>query len=121
METRDQGVVRVPPGEGETFWVLGDFVAFKADGESTGLSVFEGLVPLRTSTTSKKRRSMFWKAPFRFSAVTRQSMPSPVLSCGFREERFTRSRIRVQKAAGFWWLARYQVRTSASSERLGCL
>jgi quercetin dioxygenase-like cupin family protein len=45
METRDQGVVRVPPGEGETFWVLGDFVAFKADGESTGLSVFEGLVP----------------------------------------------------------------------------
>ncbi len=45
METRDQGVVRVPPGEGETLWVLGDFVAFKADGESVGLSVFEGLIP----------------------------------------------------------------------------
>jgi quercetin dioxygenase-like cupin family protein len=45
MEARDQGVVRVPPGEVETLWVLGDFVAFKADGESTGLSVFEGLVP----------------------------------------------------------------------------
>ncbi len=45
METRDQGVVRVPPGEGETLWVLGDFVAFKADGESASLSVFEGLVP----------------------------------------------------------------------------
>jgi hypothetical protein len=58
------------------------------------------VVPLRTSTTSKKRRSMFWKAPFPFSAVTRQSMPSPVLSCRFREERFTRSRIRVQKDAG---------------------
>ena len=28
-----------------TLWVLGDFVAFKADGESMGLSVFEGLVP----------------------------------------------------------------------------
>ena len=37
--------MRVPPGEGETLWVLGDFVAFKADGESTSLSVFEGLVP----------------------------------------------------------------------------
>ena len=45
METRDQGVVRIPPGEGETLWVLGDFVAFKADGESASLSVFEGLIP----------------------------------------------------------------------------
>jgi mannose-6-phosphate isomerase-like protein (cupin superfamily) len=45
METKNQGVVRVPPGEGETFWVLGDFVTFKADGESSSLSVFEGLVP----------------------------------------------------------------------------
>ena len=31
--------------EGKTLWVLGDFVAFKADGESMVLSVFEGLVP----------------------------------------------------------------------------
>ena len=45
METRDQGVVRVHPGEGETLWVLGDFVAFEADGESTSLSFFEGVVP----------------------------------------------------------------------------
>ena len=45
METKNQDVVRVPPGEGETFWVLGDFVTFKADGESASLSVFEGLIP----------------------------------------------------------------------------
>ena len=45
METNDQGVVRVPSGEGETLWVLGDFVTFKADGESASLSVFEGLIP----------------------------------------------------------------------------
>src|SRR5919199_3385643 len=45
METKNQGVVRVPPGEGETFWVLGDFVIFKADGESSSLLVFEGLAP----------------------------------------------------------------------------
>ena len=45
METNNQGVVRVPPGEGETLWVLGDFVTFKADGESASLSVFEGLIP----------------------------------------------------------------------------
>ncbi len=45
METNDQGVVHVPPGEGETLWVLGDFVTFKADGESASLSVFEGLIP----------------------------------------------------------------------------
>ena len=68
--------MRVPPGEGETLWVLGDFVAFKADGESTSLSVFEGLfhlkvAHLRTSTTIRKRPSTFWKAHFHSSAVTR--------------------------------------------------
>ena len=45
METNNQGVVRVPPGAGDTLWVLGDFVTFKADGESASLSVFEGLIP----------------------------------------------------------------------------
>jgi mannose-6-phosphate isomerase-like protein (cupin superfamily) len=43
--TTPQGITHVRPGEGETLWVLGDEVTFKADGERDGLTVFVSTIP----------------------------------------------------------------------------
>ena len=47
METGDQRGVHVPPGEGESLWVVGDTYTFKATAGNTGgaLFVMEASVP----------------------------------------------------------------------------
>ena len=40
-----QGITHLQPGEGETLWVLGDQVTFKANGERDGLTLFVGTIP----------------------------------------------------------------------------
>ncbi len=39
-----QGIRYLPSGEGESLWVLGDQVTFKADGERDGLTLFVGTI-----------------------------------------------------------------------------
>ena len=43
VTTSEQGITHLPPGEGETLWVLGDFVTLKA--QSDELTLFEGVIP----------------------------------------------------------------------------
>ena len=39
------GITHLPAGAGETLWVLGDQVTFKADGNRTGLTLFVSTIP----------------------------------------------------------------------------
>lgn len=47
METNSRRGVHVPPGEGESLWVVGDTYTFKATTENTGgsLALWEAVVP----------------------------------------------------------------------------
>jgi hypothetical protein len=43
--SNQQGISYLPPEGGETLWVLGDQVTFKADGERDGLTLFVSTIP----------------------------------------------------------------------------
>jgi quercetin dioxygenase-like cupin family protein len=43
--TEQRGITLLRPGEGETLWVLGDRVTFKADGGRDGLTLFVSTIP----------------------------------------------------------------------------
>ena len=40
-----QGIRHLPPGAGESLWILGDQVTFKADGERNGITLFVSTIP----------------------------------------------------------------------------
>ncbi len=43
--SKQQGISSLPPEGGETLWVLGNQVTFKADGERDGLTLFVSTIP----------------------------------------------------------------------------
>ena len=49
MPSEKKAAVHVPPGEGETVWLLGDTYTLKISGEQTGgaFTLLEAVVPLR--------------------------------------------------------------------------
>jgi hypothetical protein len=43
--SKQHGISYLPPESGETLWVLGDQVTFKADGEREGVMLFVSTIP----------------------------------------------------------------------------
>jgi hypothetical protein len=66
--SNQQGISFLSPEGGETLWVLGDQVTFKADGERDGVTLFVSTIPpevgrLRMSITCRRKRTTSWRGP----------------------------------------------------------
>ncbi len=65
METNEQGVTHVPPGEGKKLWVTDELMTFVASGEDTGgaYSLTDSTVPLQGSPpphVHHRKDEAFW-------------------------------------------------------------
>jgi hypothetical protein len=123
--SNQQGINYLPPEGGETLWVLGDQVTFKADGERDGVTLFVSTIPpevgrLRMSTMRRRKRTTSWREPSPSSMGTSGLRHMPDRSFGSHAACGIPSAIQDPRPDGSSRPTRYPGRMSAGSGTSAC-